>query len=211
MGANGGQRRGGPADIAVRTGAESDAAGAASLHADQIAEGFLSFLGPRFLTRLYRRIILSPDAFVLIADDAGRVVGFIAGAADIGRLYRSFPWHDGIRAGVDAARRLLRGWRRASARAGCWPRPPSTPPDATPSPRTRTSTWPPASHCSPTRPAGSWTATFPLRSRATRRPPAVSTCIRHCGATRGGGWLVASGELPLPRWSPSGRSPTIGR
>jgi ribosomal protein S18 acetylase RimI-like enzyme len=113
MGANGGQRRGGPADIAVRTGAESDATGAASLHADQIAEGFLSFLGPRFLTRLYRRIILSPDAFVLVADDAGRVVGFIAGAGDIGRLYRSFLWHDGVRAGVDAAGRLLRGWRRA--------------------------------------------------------------------------------------------------
>lgn len=135
MGAKGDDRWDGAsvprAGIAVRVGSGSDAPSAASLHARQIAEGFLSFLGVPFLTRLYRRIAISPGSFVLVATGPpmledlepgarvarpggdGAVVGFVAGATDVGRLYRSFLWHDGARAGLEAAGSLLRGWRRA--------------------------------------------------------------------------------------------------
>ena len=45
-----------PCAFSVRPGPRRDASAVASLHARLIAEGFLSSLGPRFLTRLYRRI-----------------------------------------------------------------------------------------------------------------------------------------------------------
>jgi ribosomal protein S18 acetylase RimI-like enzyme len=95
----------------VRVGTPADAPRAAALHAEGIAQGFLSLLGPRFLTRLYRRICLTPDSFLLVAErDAP--VGFIAGSTDVGALYRTFLWRDGAVAAALAARHLLVGWRR---------------------------------------------------------------------------------------------------
>jgi ribosomal protein S18 acetylase RimI-like enzyme len=99
--------------VTVRTGGNrDDASSAARLHAGRIGDGFLSFLGPAFLTRLYRRIAGTTSSFLLVADDGGTVVGFIAGSADVGGLYRSFLVRDGFVAGLSAAPRLVRGWRR---------------------------------------------------------------------------------------------------
>jgi len=98
---------------AVRPATATDAAAAARLHAAQISEGFLSLLGPGFLTRLYRRIVRTTDSFLLVAQIDGRVVGFVAGSGDVGALYRSFLLHDGVPAGLGAARQLAVGWRRA--------------------------------------------------------------------------------------------------
>jgi ribosomal protein S18 acetylase RimI-like enzyme len=95
-----------------REATEADAAAAARLHADEISEGFLSFLGPGFLTHLYRRISLSPSSFLIVAEADDHVVGFIAGSCDVTALYRSFVWRDGIRASLGVARRLVLGWRR---------------------------------------------------------------------------------------------------
>lgn len=108
--------------ISVRTGVEADARRAAELHAGRITEGFLSFLGPSFLTRLYRRICRSPHGFLLVAvadsgseaNGAGEAAGFVAGSTDLGHLYRSFLWHDGLAAALAAAPRLLSGWRRVA-------------------------------------------------------------------------------------------------
>ena len=98
----------------VRAGDRSDAPAAAHLHADRIADGFLSFLGPAFLTRLYRRVARAPGSFLLVVDDGGAgVVGFLAGSTDVRGLYRSFLLRDGLAAGLAAAPRLLRGRRRA--------------------------------------------------------------------------------------------------
>jgi len=97
--------------IVVRPGTEADAAAAAVLHATSISEGFLSALGPRFLGRLYRRIVLSPDAFLLVADGGGATAGFIAGALDLRALYRRFIVHDGIPAALSSLPLLLSSWR----------------------------------------------------------------------------------------------------
>jgi ribosomal protein S18 acetylase RimI-like enzyme len=114
MGTNGG--RGASStdghDLTIRPGSETDAPAVASLHAGQIAEGFLSFLGPGFLARLYRRIVRSAESFLLVAESEGRVVGFIAGTADVAGLYRTFLWRDGPGAALGVAGRLLRSWRR---------------------------------------------------------------------------------------------------
>lgn len=114
MGSNGGMRPSRPeAAPIVRAGRGPDAPVAASLHADQIAGGFLSFLGVGFLTRLYRRIPRSPGSFLLVAEAEGRVIGFVAGSGDVRGLYRSFLWHDGAAAALSVAGRLLRRWRLA--------------------------------------------------------------------------------------------------
>src|SRR5258708_5031098 len=97
----------------VRFATVADVDAVAGLHADRIAEGFLVTLGPAFLRRLYRRIVRSPRAFVLVADapagaGARPVDGFVAVADDTGALYREFVLHDGVRAGLAAAPGLLR-------------------------------------------------------------------------------------------------------
>jgi ribosomal protein S18 acetylase RimI-like enzyme len=96
----------------VRTGTEADASAAASLHASQITEGFLSSLGRPFLTRLYRRVARSPQSFVLVAQQDDTVVGFVAGSEDVRVLYRSFLLHDGVAAAISALPQLARSWRR---------------------------------------------------------------------------------------------------
>ena len=97
--------------MTIRPGTRADAGAAARLHADQIGEGFLSSLGPRFLTLLYRRIVTWPRSFLLVAEEDGTVVGQVAAAEDVGGLYRQFLVRDGLVAGVVAAPHLLRSWR----------------------------------------------------------------------------------------------------
>lgn len=95
----------------VRPGIRPDAEAAARLHAEGIAEGFLSSLGPRFLTLLYRRIVAWPRSFLVVAEEEGRVVGHAAATEDVGALYRQFLLHDGIAAAAVAAPRLALRWR----------------------------------------------------------------------------------------------------
>jgi ribosomal protein S18 acetylase RimI-like enzyme len=89
-----------------------DAPAVAALHAGRIGEGFLVSLGPRFLRRLYRRIALSPDAVLLVADSDGRVVGFVAATTSTRRLYGQFLRHDAVPAGIAAAPAVLRAPRQ---------------------------------------------------------------------------------------------------
>ena len=97
--------------LRVATGDDGRDVGA--LHAEQIPEGFLALLGPDFLARLYRRIDRSSGSFLLVAEDEGRVAGFIAGTSDLRALYRGFLLRDGPAAALGAAHRLVVGWRRA--------------------------------------------------------------------------------------------------
>jgi ribosomal protein S18 acetylase RimI-like enzyme len=98
-----------------RFATDADVRAIAALHADRIAEGFLVTLGPAFLRRLYRRILRAPDAFVIVADDAGsgaptgrQVVGFIAVAEHTSALYRQFLLRDGVVAAVAATPGIVR-------------------------------------------------------------------------------------------------------
>jgi ribosomal protein S18 acetylase RimI-like enzyme len=98
--------------LVLRTGTDADAAAAAALHAGQIREGFLTFLGPAFLRRLYRRVARTPDSFLLVVTDETAPVGFLAGSTDVASLYRSFLWRDGPAAALTSCGRLLRSGRR---------------------------------------------------------------------------------------------------
>jgi ribosomal protein S18 acetylase RimI-like enzyme len=95
----------------VRRAGVADAAGIAALHASRIGEGFLASLGPGFLTQLYRRLVRSPYAVVLVADDEGDadgLAGFIAVSEDTNRFYREFLVKDGVVAAARAAPALAR-------------------------------------------------------------------------------------------------------
>jgi ribosomal protein S18 acetylase RimI-like enzyme len=60
----------------------------ARLHASNIDQGFLSSLGLPFLTLLYESIDANDSSVLLLAQDGGKVVGFVAGAEGMGSIYR---------------------------------------------------------------------------------------------------------------------------
>jgi ribosomal protein S18 acetylase RimI-like enzyme len=104
---------------ALRFATRADAAAMAALHTERIAEGFLVTLGPAFLERLYGRIAVSSHAFALVADvrderlrgEGPSVGGFVAVAESTHSLYREFVLHDGLFAGLAAARGIVRAPR----------------------------------------------------------------------------------------------------
>jgi glycosyltransferase involved in cell wall biosynthesis/ribosomal protein S18 acetylase RimI-like enzyme len=98
--------------ISVRPGTEADAGFAALLHATSIVEGFLPTLGTGFLRRLYRTVARHPGSILLVAEQDGRPVGFLAGTEDVGVLYKEFSLRDGLVAGLMAAPRLVVSWRK---------------------------------------------------------------------------------------------------
>lgn len=101
-----------PSEPSVRSATASDAPGAGRLHTELITEGFLPVLGPRFLRLLYRRIVLDPGSFLLVAGDGPALDGFVAGTSDVSALYRAFILRDGLAAAGAAAVPLLTHWRR---------------------------------------------------------------------------------------------------
>jgi len=60
----------------------------ARLHASCISQGFLSSLGSRFLTVLYRAIDRSASAVLIVETDDSGVIGFVAGGNGMGPIYR---------------------------------------------------------------------------------------------------------------------------
>ena len=112
----------------IRTGTVADAVVAGRLHAEQITTGFLSFLGHRFLYRLYRRVVLWDGGLLLVvvdpskgpADSPDAVVGFIASADPTAALYRTFLLHDSIPAALGAAESFACSWRRVAENTPSW-------------------------------------------------------------------------------------------
>lgn len=60
----------------------------AALHAAAIDQGFLSELGPRFLTLLYEAIDRSPASILIVDVEAGQLRGFVSGGTGLGPVYR---------------------------------------------------------------------------------------------------------------------------
>lgn len=102
-------------EYTLRTASAGDEVALARLHSQLIEAGFLSSLGPRFLRVLYRELIRSDRATVLIAEEADNVVGFIAGTEDTGAFYREFLRGSLLPACLHLLSSLLRpsAWRRA--------------------------------------------------------------------------------------------------
>lgn len=92
----------------VRKARADDAGELARLHSEGLSGGFLASLGSRFLVQLYEAMIVSPDTVVLLAEDEGEVIGFVACAVTPAALWREFLRRHGFRAIWLLAVRLLK-------------------------------------------------------------------------------------------------------
>lgn len=67
----------------------------AELHASAISQGFLSELGPRFLTLLYEALDQSAASVLIVEVEGQKVSGFVSGGSGLGPVYwtllRRFP------------------------------------------------------------------------------------------------------------------------
>lgn len=64
-----------------------------SLHADNLDQGFLATLGPRFLALMYQAIDESDSSVLLVEERDGRAVGFVSGAQSMTPIYRQMLRH----------------------------------------------------------------------------------------------------------------------
>lgn len=99
-------------DYLIRLGTSKDAGAASLLHSSRINEGFLPTLGPRFLGRLYRRIALDRDSFLMVAEKDGEILAMASCTENLGHLYRVFILRDGVIAAASALLPILRSLPR---------------------------------------------------------------------------------------------------
>jgi glycosyltransferase involved in cell wall biosynthesis/ribosomal protein S18 acetylase RimI-like enzyme len=95
-------------EVTFRLATMNDVPALARMHSTAIDSGFLPTLGLGFMRRLYRALVSDPDAVVVVADDNGVAVGFVAGVSDTGAFYRRFVRRHGVQAGFTALPRLVR-------------------------------------------------------------------------------------------------------
>jgi len=96
-----------PDEIEITELLPAHAASVADLHIRGISTGFISSLGPDFVTQLYCCVAGSRHAFGLVAVQDGVAVGFVAFATNLNRLYRSVIARKGIGFAFILAPRLL--------------------------------------------------------------------------------------------------------
>lgn len=65
----------------------------ARLHAENLDQGFLATLGPRFLTLMYQAIDECENAVLLVETRDDGVIGFVTGAGRMGPIYRRMLRH----------------------------------------------------------------------------------------------------------------------
>lgn len=68
------------------------------IHKEAIHEGFLSTLGPNFLTALYRTLASGDRSFLIVAKEEEVLLGFICGSENTGEVYRDFMKRAGVKA-----------------------------------------------------------------------------------------------------------------
>ena len=69
---------------------KKDATQIAIIRKREINQGFLSQLGVKFLSKLYKSTMVSPNAFTIVAKDNDKVIGFISGCTNVAKFYHDF-------------------------------------------------------------------------------------------------------------------------
>lgn len=112
--------------VTLRPMTNEDAADVVAIHLAAFPGFFLTFLGPRFLRELYRGIVSDAAGIAWVAEEEGRVLGFVAGTDSPSRFYRRLIERRVLRFAVAAAvpflrrpsilPRLLRAFRKPAER-----------------------------------------------------------------------------------------------
>ena len=85
-------------NLKIRKANFHDAKACAKIHQQEIATGFLSQLGIRFLEALYTAMMTSQHALCIVAEDEkGQVVGFVSGCFHVSKFYREFLVRHGLK------------------------------------------------------------------------------------------------------------------
>jgi len=86
-------------NLKIRDASLHNAKACAKIHQQEIATGFLSQLGIRFLEALYTAMVTSQHALCIVAEDEkGRVVGFVSGCFHVSKFYKEFLVKHGLKA-----------------------------------------------------------------------------------------------------------------
>ena len=96
------------APVRVRPARAADAPELARLHRTSLPDAFLSKLGERFLRRFYRALVDDDGAVAVVAEAAGRPIGFATAVVSTRAFARRFYVRHGPAAAVAAAPALLR-------------------------------------------------------------------------------------------------------
>ena len=90
-------------DIQITKLLPSHARDVADLHISGIHTGFISSLGIKFVTALYKAIAESKSAFGFVVLKNDRVVGFVAFTTNVNDLYKSVIFHSGVKLAIGLA------------------------------------------------------------------------------------------------------------
>lgn len=92
----------------LRPMTKEDTADVVAIHVAAFPQFFLTFLGPRFLRELYGAIVSDSSGIAWVAEEEGRVVGFVAGTDAPSRFYRRLIERRVLRFAMAAAIPFLR-------------------------------------------------------------------------------------------------------
>ena len=95
------------APVALRPGRPADVPGLAQLMLEDFDGSRLIELGPRFITLLHRHMVSSAHCICRVAEDAGRITGYIAVAPSTRAFYRDFVLRRGVLAACLVLTRML--------------------------------------------------------------------------------------------------------
>ena len=74
----------------IKLATKKDCLRIAEIHFSEIKYGFLNQLGKKFLTYFYLAMITSPNAFLVVAEENNKVIGFISGCTNLNKFYKDF-------------------------------------------------------------------------------------------------------------------------
>ena len=75
--------------MGIRKTRDSDIRDVSMLHKEHINSGFLSSLWTPFLSMLYRSLVDFGKGILLVAENEGKVIGFVSGTIKTGEFYKS--------------------------------------------------------------------------------------------------------------------------